>query len=279
MPPSVFGREDRHMSDLPVLDKVLRQDRIILLGVLAGLTLISWLYLIDMAGDMASDMGGGMAGGMVSAMSMPMSAAWSPTDAVLMFSMWWIMMIGMMVPSAAPMILMFATINRRKREREQPFVPTMIFVAGYLVAWGGFSLAATGVQWSLQKVSLMSPMMVSTSPILGGSLFIVAGLYQWTPLKHACLKNCRSPLDFILNGWRDGRGGAFNMGAEHGLYCLGCCWLVMAILFAVGVMNLAWVGAIAAFVFVEKLVPAGEWFARLSGGVMIAVGAYLLRAA
>jgi predicted metal-binding membrane protein len=125
----------------------------------------------------------------------------------------------------------------------------------------------------------MSPMMVSTSPILGGSLFIAAGLYQWTPLKHACLKNCRSPFDFILNSWRDGRGGAFNMGAEHGLYCLGCCWLVMAILFAVGVMNLAWVGAIAAFVFVEKLVPAGEWFARFSGGVMIVIGAYLLQAA
>ncbi len=264
------------MSGDTILNKVLKQDRMLLLGVLGALTLISWLYLIDMAGDMANG-GGSMdrgMSGMGSAMSM--TTAWSLTDGLLMFAMWWIMMIGMMVPSAAPMILTFATINRKKREREQPFVPTMTFVAGYLIAWGGFSLAATGVQWSLQKVALMSPMMVSTSPLLGGSLFVAAGIYQWTPLKHACLKNCRSPFDFILNSWRDGRGGAFNMGLEHGLYCLGCCWLVMAILFAVGVMNLAWVGAIAAFVFLEKIVPAGEWFARASGGAMIAAGAYLL---
>ena len=266
------------MSGDTILNKVLKQDRMLLLGVLGALTLISWLYLIDMAGDMANG-GGSMdrgMSGMGSAMSMPMTTTWSLTDGLLMFAMWWIMMIGMMVPSAAPMILTFATINRKKREREQPFVPTMNFVAGYLIAWGGFSLAATGVQWSLQKVALMSPMMVSTSPLLGGSLFVAAGIYQWTPLKHACLQNCRSPFDFILNSWRDGRGGAFNMGLEHGLYCLGCCWLVMAILFAVGVMNLAWVGAIAAFVFLEKIVPAGEWFARASGGAMIAAGAYLL---
>jgi len=180
-----------------------------------------------------------------------------------------------MLPSAAPMIIMFSTINSKKREKDQPFVPTMIFAAGYLAAWGGFSLVATSVQWGLQTVSLLSPMMASTSPLLGGGLFIAAGVYQWTPLKYACLKNCRSPFEFILNSWRDGRGGAFQMGVEHGFYCLGCCWMVMAILFAVGVMNLAWVAAIAAFVFLEKLMPRGELFARLSGVAMVAAGIYL----
>ncbi|NQV22661.1 MAG: DUF2182 domain-containing protein [Rhodospirillales bacterium] len=265
------------MSNDTGFSKVHRLDRTAIIVGLAGVTVLSWLYLIDMA----REMGQGMEG-MAAAASMSMSAdapvmAWSLTDTALMFAMWWIMMVGMMVPSAAPMILTFATVNRRKREREQPFVPTLIFVAGYLVAWGLFSAGATGVQWGLQKAALLSPMMVSNSPLLGGVLFVAAGIYQWTPLKHMCLKNCRSPFDFVINSWRDGHSGAFRMGWEHGLFCLGCCWLVMAILFAVGVMNLFWVGAIAAFVFLEKLLPAGEWFARLSGGAMIAAGVYLIQ--
>lgn len=269
------------MSTDTAFIKALKHDRLAVGLALAGVTLLSWVYLVDMAQDMKS-MAQSASMSPV-AMSMSMASAtvpamsWSATDALLMFAMWWIMMVGMMVPSAAPMILTFATVNRRKRERDQPFVPTFNFVAGYLVAWGLFSAAATGAQWGLQKAALLSPMLVSTSPILGGVLFVAAGIYQWTPLKHICLKNCRSPFDFIINSWRDGNGGAFRMGWEHGLFCLGCCWMVMALLFSVGVMNLAWVGVIAAFVFLEKLLPAGEWIARISGGVMIGVGVYLIQ--
>lgn len=270
------NHRDRHPmidTSTPLLDKVLKHDRAAIIVALLAVTLLSWLYLIDMARDMG-DMGSAAA-----PMGMAMASttvAWSVTDALLMFAMWWIMMIGMMVPSAAPMILTFATINRRKRERDQPYVPTAIFTASYLIAWGAFSVVATAAQWGLQKAALISPMLVANSPYLAGALFIGAGIYQWTPLKHSCLKNCQSPLNFIINRWRGGRRGAFAMGWEHGLFCLGCCWLLMAILFAVGVMNLLWVGTIAAFVFVEKLFPAGEWFARLSGIAMAAIGIYLL---
>jgi predicted metal-binding membrane protein len=202
--------------------------------------------------------------------------AWSAYHFGLMVVMWWVMMIGMMVPSAAPMILMFATINRRRRERDQPFVPTAVFAVGYLIAWGAFSVAATAAQWGLEEAALLSPMMVSTSPVLGGLLFVAAGVYQWTPLKHACLRNCRSPFSFIMTRWRDGRRGALGMGIEHGAYCLGCCWFIMALLFVGGVMNLLWVAAIAAFVFVEKLFPAGDRVARGAGVLMVVAGVYML---
>jgi predicted metal-binding membrane protein len=197
-------------------------------------------------------------------------------DARIMFAMWWVMMVGMMLPSAAPMILTFATINRKKRERSQPYVPTTIFALGYLTAWGAFSVFATAAQWGLQQAALLSPMLIANNVYLAGALFVCAGLYQWTPLKHLCLKNCRSPLNYIINSWRNGRRGAFVMGWQHGLYCLGCCWLVMGLLFAIGIMNLVWVATIATFVFLEKLFPRGEVIARISGVLMTAFGAYLV---
>jgi predicted metal-binding membrane protein len=187
-----------------------------------------------------------------------------------------VMMAGMMLPSALPMILTFATINRRKRTRGQPHVATSVFVTGYLVAWGGFSVAATAAQWGLEQGLLMTPMGMSTSTTFGGVLLIGAGLYQFTPLKHACLRHCRSPFDFVLNRWRDGRRGALAMGVEHGLYCLGCCWLAMALLFVFGVMNLLWIATLAVLVLAEKVVPGGPWIARASGVAMIAAGAYRL---
>jgi len=154
-------------------------------------------------------------------------------------------------------------------------VPTAIFVAGYLLVWGGFSLVATAAQWWLQQNALLSPMLALATPPLGGALFVMAGLYQWSPLKSACLRQCRSPFAFLLNQWRDGWSGALRMGAGHGAYCLGCCWVLMALLFAVGVMNLLWVAAIAAFVFAEKLLPHGIWIARLGGIAMAAFGVWL----
>jgi len=154
-----------------------------------------------------------------------------------------VMMVGMMLPSAAPMILTFATVNRNRRARGQPYVPTALFTLGYLLAWGGFSIVATVVQWGLERAALLSPIdMASDSQVLGGLLFLAAGLYQLSPLKHACLNHCRSPLDFVLNHWRDGAGGALGMGLAHGLYCLGCCWILMAAVYGVWLLVLSDLG-------------------------------------
>jgi predicted metal-binding membrane protein len=194
----------------------------------------------------------------------------------VMFLMWWVMMAGMMLPSALPMTLTVATVNRRRRELGTPYVPTAVFVAGYLLAWGAFSLAATGAQWTLEQAALMSPGMSLSSPLAGGLLFIAAGLYQLTPLKHACLRRCRSPLAFVLEHWHDGTAGALRMGAVHGAYCLGCCALLMALLFVGGVMNLLWAAAIAAWVLLEKVLPRGEALARIAGVAAIACGAWMI---
>lgn len=249
--------------------QLLRHERAVVLLALAGVTAIAWLYLfiarqnMDMSMDAMSDMPD------MPDMVMPFAAPW-------VFAMWWVMMLGMMLPSAAPMILTFAALQRRKRERDQPYVPTAMFVAGYLVVWGVFSLAATAAQWALQQGALLSPMLALTSPLAGGVLFILAGIYQFTPLKNACLRQCRSPFAFVLNHWRDGSYGALRMGASHGLYCLGCCWVLMALLFAVGVMNLIGVAAIAALVFVEKLLRGGVWVGRAGGGAMAVFGVWLM---
>ena len=243
---------------------MLPSQRAAIVAALAGLVILCWLYLFNEARQMAA---------MDQAMVMPPKDA---ADLLLLLAMWWIMMIGMMLPSAAPMILTFATINRNRRARGQPYTPTALFTAGYLVAWGGFSVAATLAQWALEQASLLAPMtMKTTSPLLGGLLVIAAGLYQLTPLKSACLSSCRSPLDFVVNHWRDGAGGALRMGLAHGLYCLGCCWILMVLLFAVGAMNLVWVAALSAVVLVEKLFPAGDWIARIGGLLLIAWGVWL----
>ena len=251
----------------PLLDLMLRQ-RVVIAAALAGLTALCWLYLFAAAADMRA-MG-------AMAMPMPMEPK-GAADLVLLLVMWWVMMAGMMLPGAAPMILVFATVNRRRRARGQPYAPTALFAAGYLLAWGGFSVAATLAQWGLERLALLSPMdMTTTSARLGGLLFLAAGLYQLTPLKQACLAVCRSPFDFVVNHWRDGAAGALRMGLSHGLYCLGCCWILMALLFVGGVMNLLWVAVLAAVVLVEKLFPLGVWMARVSGVLLAAYGVGLL---
>lgn len=239
--------------------------RIVILAALGGLVVLSWLYLAREAATMAA---------MDPGMAMPPKDA---SELLLLLAMWCIMMVGMMLPSAAPMILTFATINRNRRSRGQPYTPTALFTAGYLLAWVGFSVVATLAQAGLERASLLAPMaMKMTSPLLGGLLFIAAGAYQFTPLKQACLNFCRSPFDFILNHWRDGPGGAIRMGFSHGLYCLGCCWILMALLFVGGVMNLVWVAVLTAVVLVEKLFPAGPWLARIGGLLLIGYGVGLL---
>lgn len=249
------------------LDTVLRRDRLVVAAALAALTVAAWLYLLYMAAHMAMP---------EMAMAMPAMHPWSSVELGALVVMWTVMMVAMMVPSAAPMIVMFATINRRRREQQGPFVPTAVFLAGYLVVWTGFSVLAALAQWALHAAALMSPMMVTTSPLLGGVLLVAAGVFQWTRLKAACLVHCRSPLSFIVTSWREGRGGAFRMGLHHGLYCLGCCWLLMALLFVAGVMNLLWVAAIAIFVLLEKIVPRGELVGRVAGIVLVVAGLLVL---
>ncbi|WP_119461797.1 DUF2182 domain-containing protein [Rhodospirillaceae bacterium SYSU D60014] len=254
------------MTGTTTLERLLRRDRAVVVAGLVGVILLSWAYLLLGAG-MPMDpmsMGEAMAG------MAPM--AWSPSYALLMVVMWAVMMAAMMLPSAAPMILLFAAIDRKRRQGGSPYGRTWAFALGYVVVWLGFSLVAAALQWQLERVALLSPMMASTSAVFGGVVLLAVGFYQLTPLKQACLKHCRSPLDFILHHWRAGMGGATAMGLAHGAYCLGCCWMLMALLFVGGVMNLLWIAAIAAFVLVEKTAPAGHWLGHAAGLVLIVWG-------
>lgn len=231
------------------------------------MTALSWIYLIAMAAGMA-DMGD---------MAMPQMRPWTLTDGLLTFVMWAVMMVAMMVPSAAPMVLLFAVIQGNRRDGS-PVVPAWAFAGGYLAAWTAFSAGATLLQWLLREAALLSPMMVSTSPTLGGVILLAAGVWQWTPQKAACLVHCRSPMEHLSASWREGKGGAFGMGWGHGLWCLGCCWALMALLFVAGVMNLLWVAAIALFVLVEKLAPRGDLLGRAAGALLVGWGAWMLLA-
>jgi predicted metal-binding membrane protein len=250
------------------LESVLRRDRVAVVAGLAVVTGLAWAYTAYLAWDMQH---------MDMEMAMPRMQAWSPVEYLMMFVMWSVMMVAMMVPSAAPMVLMFAKVNRQRREQERPYVPTGVFLTGYLAVWVAFSVVATVAQGALHEAALLSPTMVSTSPVLGGVLLLAAGIFQWTPLKYACLSHCRSPLSAILSEWREGQRGAFVMGLKHGAYCSGCCWSLMALLFVAGVMNLLWVAAITAFVLVEKVAPAGYWVGRVGGALLILFGAFMMK--
>jgi predicted metal-binding membrane protein len=194
----------------------------------------------------------------------------------LLFVMWSVMMVAMMLPSAAPMILLFATVSAHQREQGKPYVPTALFAGTYLAVWGAFSLVAAAAQWWLEQRlgSLMSTDMSSRA--LSGALLLAAGVYQLTPLKYACLRQCQSPMHFVMTRWRPGLAGALRMGAEHGAYCVGCCWLLMALLFAGGMMNLWWVVGIALYVLVEKTLAAGPRLSRALGAALVAGGLVML---
>ena len=255
------------------MEIILKRDRLVVLAALTGLTLLAWGYMVYEARAM-HDTGVCSCAGMK--MSGPDTDPWSVGTLLPLFLMWAEMMVAMMIPSAAPMILTFALVQRKRREQERPFVPTGIFLLGYLVVWTVFSALAAIAQWFLHGKALLSPMMVSSSPALGGALLIVAGIFQWTPLKHACLAHCRSPLGFLMTDWREGKLGALAMGLKHGAYCTGCCWFLMALLFVAGVMNIWWIAIIAVFVLLEKVVPKGLFIGKVAGVLLAAWGMWMM---
>ena len=268
------------MSDT-ALEAVLRRDRAVVIVALAVITALAWADLIWLADDMA--MGGMDMTGyrMIPAgrgLMMPADAPWQPIEFGYVFVMWAAMMIGMMMPSAAPMILIYARVGRQAAVQGKPFASSSWFAGGYLLAWTAFSLVATSAQWALERAALLTPTMESASNRLGAAVLILAGIYQWAPLKDACLSHCRAPLLFIQQhgGFRREPLGALALGFRHGIYCIGCCWALMALLFVGGVMNLFWIATLAILVLFEKVVPFGRIVARAAGLVFLAGGVWLL---
>jgi len=197
---------------------------------------------------------------------------WTATEFGLRLAMWAVMMVAMMVPTAAPMTLLYAAVARKAAAQHNPLPSTSVFVTGYIAMWTIFSLVATIAQHALDQAALLSPTMVSTGAGFGAALLIAAGIYQLTPLKNACLRNCRAPAHFLARNWRTGNLGAFRMGLRLGAYCVGCCWILMGLLFVGGVMNLLWIAAIAIFVLLEKTIPFGDVSGRIAGAAMILTG-------
>lgn len=253
------------------VESSLQRDRRVIMAGLVGIGVVSWGYLAYEARRMYAT---GICSCAGLKMGGPDTAAWSAATILPLFLMWAEMMVAMMVPTVAPTVLLFAQLNRKRREQERPYVPAAVFLGGYLAVWTLFSLVIAVVQWALHGAALLSPMMKDQSGWLGGGLLLAAGLFQFTPWKHACLRHCRSPLDALLAGWREGRRGAFAMGWRNGAYCTGCCWVLMALLFVLGVMNVLWVAAITALVLAEKAWPRGALIGRPAGVAMFAWGAW-----
>jgi predicted metal-binding membrane protein len=283
------------MSEAPSLERLLKRDRTITLAGLAALCVLAWLYIATGAGfgrsawemttlalfphQHAADTMPAMPGmpGMDMGATVPGRTAGGPATWALLIAMWWIMMIAMMTPSAAPTILLYARVHRRARAQSQVqdrLAPTGAFAAGYVLGWLGFSVAAAALHWALQRTGLISAMMMgSQSRWLSGAVLIAAGLYQLSPLKDTCLAHCRAPASFLSRHWRPHSLGALRLGAMHSAYCVGCCWVLMTLLFVGGVMNLTWIAALALLVLIEKMLPlGGQWVGRGAGVGLIAWG-------
>ena len=239
-----------------------RRDFIAVIASLGGITLLSWLYLINIASDMS----------VPDSMSAMQISTWNLSYFWTMYVMWAVMMVGMMLPSVTPMVLIYAGVARKSGTQGMPVGSTGAFVFGYITMWAVFSLFATITQWGLAQAALLSPMMVSNSVGLGSALLIAAGIYQWLPIKEKCLDHCRSPVHFMSTHWRPGAIGAVKMGLSHGAFCLGCCWVLMTLLFVGGVMNLLWIATITLFILLEKVLPFGPAGGRAMGLLMITAG-------
>lgn len=250
-----------------VLRRVLKRDRTLTVGGLLVAIALCWAYLLAGAGMDMPDMSG---------MLMPAEpVAWTVGYVGIQFAMWAVMMAAMMLPSAAPTILLYDMIARRLAQTA-PAAGAGMFALGYVAAWAAFSVAAVLLQLGLAESALLSAGLKTTSVAVAGGVLVAAGLYQWTPWKHACLRRCRSPLEFLMMHWRKGAAGAFEMGLRHGAFCLGCCWALMLLLFVGGIMNLAWVAGIALYVLVEKIAPGGAWIGRIAGIGLVLWGAVIL---
>lgn len=267
------------MSAAPAFERLLKRDRAITLVGLAALCALAWLYIVTGAGL-------GMSARAMTTLAlfpheqadymphMP-AADWGFVTWALMIVMWWIMMIAMMTPSAAPTILLYARVHRHAAARDSvsdQVPPTGAFAVGYLSVWLIFSVAATALYWVLEQAGLLSLMMGSGSRWLSAAVLIAAGLYQLSPFKQACLAHCHAPASFLSRHWRPHGYGALRLGAMHGAYCVGCCWLLMALLFVGGVMNLIWIAALTILVLLEKALTAGQWLGRVTGFVLLGWG-------
>ena len=250
-----------------LLESALRREPVSTVVLLIVVPLLSWGWIAAMARDMYGPMTG--------ASAWMMTLHWDAPHLLLLWAMWTAMMIAMMLPSASPLILLYGAAARRSTQRTATR-QTYALAAGYLLTWAAFSLGATALQRVLASLLLVSPMMQAVNSRVGAILLLAAGLYQWTPLKRACLRQCQSPIGFLMGRWRKGSGGALRMGLEHGTFCVGCCWALMLLLFAGGVMNVLVIVGLTAFVAFEKLASIGRHAARITGGLMVAGGVWML---
>ena len=246
-----------------------RHERFVILGVLLALAALAWVLVIGQALSLRGVSMGGTGMGQSPGLTMGMGV-------VVFLAIWVAMMVAMMFPSAAPMVLMFSAIAAGQRQRGQRFVPTWVFVAGYLIVWTLAGVAAYLAALGLDALAAHSMPLMASAGRIGGGLLVIAGLYQLSPLKHICLAKCRTPTQFLMTAWRSGSSGALRMGIEHGVYCLGCCWLLFAILFPLGMMNIAALALLSALIFAEKVLPAGRVVSTLAGIALIAYGALVM---
>lgn len=244
------------------------RDRALIISVVVLVTALAWAYLFRLDHQMTAD---GSSAAMMERMGTMVVGPWTVRDFFFTFAMWSVMMVGMMAPSTIPVLLLFNGMRAHRAERSSPTAGTL-FGIGHMSVWIGFSVLAAMLQWSLHQAGLLSSGMAVTSSRAGGLILIAAGGYQLTSAKSKCLTKCQSPLAFLMSNWREGATGALQLGVRHGIYCLGCCWALMCVLFVVGIMNLAWVAVLAAFIFLEKTGPAGLRLARVSGAIIIVAG-------
>jgi len=264
------------------LETVFRRDRQAVIAALVILTALAWGYMVWHARGMAMPepmpaMPGMDMGHMSMAMT-PDTRPWALTDFFFSFAMWAVMMAGMMMPSAAPTILLHARVARHAQAQQKPFAATGWFAAGYLLSWSVFSLLAAGLQTAFSRAALLTPMLATTNDLIGGAILIAVGLYQWSNLKYRCLTHCRAPLRFIQQhgGFKGRPLPALDLGFRHGLYCIGCCGALMLLLFVGGVMSLIWIAALSILVLLEKAMSDGRNVSRLVGLTLIIGGLSLI---
>lgn len=250
------------------LESALRHPRATLAIVLLGIPIVCGLWIVPMARDMY--------GSMTGLSAWMMTTTWDTPRVLLLWAMWAVMMAGMMIPSATPLLLLYGAAARSRTDEDNPSARIYALASGYLLVWAAFSVAATVLQRLLAEWLVLTPMMEPATPVIAATLLFVAGIYQFTPLKRACLRVCRSPFSFMGFKWRSDVSGAFRMGVDNGLYCLGCCWALMLLLFAGGVMNLTVILTLTAWVAIEKIAPFGEQSALVSGALLVGSALWML---